>query len=335
LFIILAARVNLGDLVTLSWQALAILAFVHFIARPLKIVSATVGASLSWQEKTMISWIGPRGIIAAAVSALFALRLSQLGFEGADLLVTLTFVVIIGTVVFQSLTAKPLARWLGVMEQAPQGLLFIGANSVSRTIAKELKKNGFEVMLADSYRTNVRQARMEGLKVFHGNPVSRLAEKELDLVGIGRMLGLSQNDDLNLLAVQRYTREFGKKRVYALSSQASQRKSDREKISEELVGVVLFSEDATYSKLASLVAQGAEMRTTNISEEFTFEDYLEKYGNKAIPMFLLDSRKRLSILSGLPSADQVPAGSRIVALVKAERVVEKIEEKKQDAAKAQ
>ncbi|HAG92525.1 MAG TPA: sodium:proton antiporter, partial [Gammaproteobacteria bacterium] len=110
LFIILAARVNLGDLVTLSWQALAILAFVHFIARPLKIVSATVGASLSWQEKTMISWIGPRGIIAAAVSALFALRLSQLGFEGADLLVTLTFVVIIGTVVFQSLTAKPLAR---------------------------------------------------------------------------------------------------------------------------------------------------------------------------------------------------------------------------------
>ena len=105
--------------------------------------------------------------------------------------------------------------------------------------------------------------------------------------------------------------------------------------SEELVGVVLFSEDATYSKLASLVAQGAEMRTTNISEEFTFEDYLEKYGNKAIPMFLLDSRKRLSILSGLPSADQVPAGSRIVALVKAERVVEKIEEKKQDAAKAQ
>ncbi|MEN8671211.1 MAG: sodium:proton antiporter, partial [Ketobacter sp.] len=103
LFIILAARVNLGDLVTLSWQALAILAFVHFIARPLKIVSATVGASLSWQEKTMISWIGPRGNIAAALSARIALRLSQLGFEGADLLVPLTFVVIIGTVVFQSL----------------------------------------------------------------------------------------------------------------------------------------------------------------------------------------------------------------------------------------
>lgn len=328
LFILLAARVDLGELTTLSWQALAILGFIHFIARPLKIISATLGTSLTWQEKTLIAWIGPRGIIAAAVSALFALRLSQLGYENADLLVTLTFVVIIGTVVFQSLTAKPLARWLGVVEQAPQGLLFVGANPVSRTIAVELKKHGFDVMLADSYRNNVKQARMEGLKVFHGNPVSRLAEKELDLVGVGRMLGLSQNDDLNVLAVQRYMREFGKKRVYALPSQASQRKSERERVADELLGVALFSEDATYSKLASLVSQGAEMRTTNISEEFTFADYLEKYGSSALPMFVIDARKRLTILSGLPEAEEVPPGSRIVAMVKVERVVEKMEDKK-------
>jgi len=334
LFIILAARVDLRDLGLLSWEALAILGFVHFIARPLKIISATMGTSITWQEKTLIAWIGPRGIIAAAVSALFALRLDQLGFANADLLVALTFVVIIGTVVFQSLTAKPLANWLGVVEQAPRGVLFIGANVVSRTIAVELKKQGIDVMLADSYRTNVRQARMDGLKVFHGNPVSRLAEKELDLVGVGRMLGLSQNDDLNLLAVQRYTREFGKKRVYALPTQASLRKSERETVSEELAGVRLFSEDATYSKLASLIAQGAEMRATHISEEFTLDNYLEKYGSNAIPMFVLDSRKRLTILSDLPLAEQVPAGSRLIALVTAERVAEKLEEKKLEATRS-
>jgi NhaP-type Na+/H+ or K+/H+ antiporter len=338
LFIVLAARVDLGELLTLSWQALAILGFIHFIARPLKIMTATFGTSLSWQEKTLIAWIGPRGIIAAAVSALFALRLSQLGYENAELLVTLTFVVIIGTVVFQSLTAKPLATALGVVEQAPQGVLFIGANVVSRTIAKELKKNGFDVMLADSYRNNVKQARMEGMKVFHGNPVSRLAEKELDLVGFGRMVGVSQNDDLNLLAVQRYLREFGKKRVYALPSQASLRKSERDVVSDELTGVRLFSEDATYSKLASLISQGAEMRTTNISEEFTFDDYLEKYDNNAIPMFVIEGRKRLNVLSGIPDAEQVPPGSKVIALVKAASVVgktvEKMEEKRQDTLKS-
>jgi len=334
LFILLAARVDLEGLIDLSWQAVAMLAFVHFIARPLKIATATLGSSLTWQEKTMISWIGPRGIIAAAVSALFALRLTQLGFENADLLVTLTFVIIIGTVVFQSLTAKPLAKMLKVVEQSPQGLLFIGANAVSRTIGKAVQDNGFQVMLADSFRNNVRQARMAGLKVFHGNPVSSLAEKEIDLVGFGRLIGVSQNDDLNILAVQRYQREFGKNRVFSLPSQASQKKSDRNVVSEEMRGMPLFSKDATYSRLASLIAQGAEMRTTSLSEEFTLQHYFEKYGGNAIPMFIINVKKRLMVLSEAPTPEDVEPGCKIISLVKVEEAIEKnIENKKQEALK--
>ncbi len=319
LFVLLAARLELDSLWSLSWQALAILGFVHFIARPLKIATATLGSSITWQEKVLIAWIGPRGIIAAAVSALFALRLQQLNYPNADLLVSLTFVVIIGTVVFQSLTAKPLASMLGVMEKAPQGVLFVGANPVCRTIAKAVSENGFEVLLADSYHGNVRQARMAGLRVFHGNPVSRLADKELNLVGIGVMLGISQNDDLNLLAVQRYQNEFGKKRVYALPTQASLGKSERNAVSEELTGVRLFSADNTYSKLASLIAQGAEMRTTNISEEFTLDDYREKYGNNAIPMFIIKDKSTLQTLSDWPTLEQAVAGSKIIALIKVDK----------------
>lgn len=329
LFVLLAARVDLNGLMDLGWQALVILAFVHFIARPLKIITATMGTSLTWQEKTMIAWIGPRGIIAAAISALFALRLSQLEFENADLLVTLTFIVIIGTVVFQSLTAKPLAKMLDVVEQAPQGVLLIGANIVSRTIGKAIQDNGFEVMLADSFRNNVRTARMAGLKVFHGNPVSRLAEKEIDLVGYGRMIGLSQNDDLNVLAVQRYQREFDKKRVFSLPGQA-QRKSERNTVSEEMRGQSLFAPDATYSRLASLISQGAEMRTTNLSEEFTLEDYLKKYGSNAIPMFLINNRKKLVVLTEPPHTDDVEPGFKILSLVRPEEAAEKnIENKKE------
>ncbi len=322
LFILLAARVDIDGLLQLSWQALTILAFIHFVARPLKIVSATMGTSITWQEKTLIAWIGPRGIIAAAVSALFALRLQQENYPDADLLVSLTFVVIIGTVVFQSLTAKPLASALGVVEPAPRGFLIVGANLVCRTIAKAIQENGFDVLLADSFHTNVRQARMMGLKVFHGNPVSRLADKELDLIGVGTMLGMSQNDDLNVLAVQRYQNEFGKKRVFSLPSQGSQRKSDRELVSDELTGIKLFAPDNTYSKLASLIAQGAEIRTTNISEEFTLLDYQEKYSSNAIPLFVISDKKQLVPLSGWPTEDQAVAGSKIMALVKVEKPVE-------------
>ena len=316
LFILLAARVDLWELASLSWQALAILAFVHFVARPLKILTSTWGTSLSWPEKVMISWIGPRGIIAAAVSALFALRLSQLGYEGTDVLITLTFVVIIGTVVFQSLTAKPLAMRLGVVESSPQGLLLIGANTVARMIGRELKKNGFEVLLTDSYRPNVKQAKMEGLHVFYGNPISQFAERELDLVSIGRLLGMSQNSDLNLLAMQRYAAEFGENNVFALPTQSSLAKNDRQQVSNELRGSVLFAEDAGYSNLASLIAQGANMRTTNISEAFTYGDYLDQYGSSAIPMFVINPQKRLVVLSKRPEVESVLPGSKLIALVR-------------------
>ena len=62
----------------------------------------------------VLSWIAPRGIVAAAVSALFALKLEQQGYVEANLLVSLTFMVIIGTVVFQSATGGLLGEKLGV-----------------------------------------------------------------------------------------------------------------------------------------------------------------------------------------------------------------------------
>ena len=66
--------------------------------------------------------------MAAAVSALFAIKLESQGYAGANLLVPITFVIIIGTVVLQSLTAGPLARMLKVSEPDSSGFLIVGAN---------------------------------------------------------------------------------------------------------------------------------------------------------------------------------------------------------------
>lgn len=46
---------------------------MQFFARPLKIALATRGTYLRWQERALLAWIGPRGIVAAAVAALFAI----------------------------------------------------------------------------------------------------------------------------------------------------------------------------------------------------------------------------------------------------------------------
>ena len=118
LFIVLAARLEMQELEQLGWMALVVLAIIQLVARPASVLVATLGSNLNWREKSLLAWIAPRGIVAAAISALFAERLLQNGVEGAEMLVPLTFMVIIGTVALQSLTARPLARLLKVAEPA-------------------------------------------------------------------------------------------------------------------------------------------------------------------------------------------------------------------------
>ncbi|MBT4160196.1 MAG: sodium:proton antiporter, partial [Gammaproteobacteria bacterium] len=132
LFILLAARVDFEGLVAIGWPAALVVAVIILVARPLAVFVSTIGSELSINERLLIAWIGPRGIVCAAVAAIFALRLEQVGAEGASLLVPLAFSVIITTVVLQSLTARRLAGLLGVRDPAPAGYLIIGSGQVAR-----------------------------------------------------------------------------------------------------------------------------------------------------------------------------------------------------------
>ncbi len=183
LFIILAARVEFAAIAELGWGLVAVLALLMLVARPLSIFLSAIGTSLNWREKLFLSWIAPRGIVAAAVSALFAFQLQKLGYESAGALVPLVFMLIIATVTLQSLTARPIARLLRVAEPAEYGFLILGANPVARMIGTALKKYEVPVTLADTNWENVRQARMENLQVYFGNPVSEHASTHLDLTG--------------------------------------------------------------------------------------------------------------------------------------------------------
>jgi NhaP-type Na+/H+ or K+/H+ antiporter len=112
---------------------------VVLLARPLVVWLATLGSNYSWQQKALIAWVAPRGIVAAAVSSLFALRLEETGHEGASALVALTFLVIIATVLLQSVSARKVTRALGLAEAEPNGMLFVGANPVARALGVALQ----------------------------------------------------------------------------------------------------------------------------------------------------------------------------------------------------
>ena len=314
LFVILAGRIDPAVLQRLGWGAVAVFLVMQLVGRPLKVAVATLGSSLSWRERALIAWVGPRGIVAAAIAALFALRLETAGVPEADLMVPLVFGIIIATVAFQGATARPLARWLGVAEPEPRGFLIVGANPLARAVGCELKTLGFDLLLADSSRENVRAARMAGLPIFYGNPVSVHADRRLDLVGLGRLLGLSPDPDQNALAALRYRSEFGAAEIYSIQSTVDVAGEQRRALSQEFRGRTLFGDDVSYASLAKMLNSGAEVRTTRLSETFDYDDFVRRHWKRAVPLFALTPKGRLRVFVAGEELEPGP-GWRLVALV--------------------
>ena len=319
LFILLAARLDLNAMIGLGPLVLILLLVIQFIARPLNVLLSTAGSSLNWRERSLLAWIAPRGIVAAAVSAIFAIRLHEAGHQGALLLVPLTFAVIIGTVVLQSATARPLARLLKVAEPAPSGFLIIGANGPARTLGKALQQLGSRVLLTDSSWENIRAARMEGLPTYFGNPASQHADAHLDLVGLGHLLALSPSGEMNTLALMRFRHELGHQRMFGLASGQESRRTDKHRTSLEHRGNQLGSEALTYAKLASQLSQGAELYSTTLTDGFGWDDYRALHGERATLLFVRDDSGWVHVVT--PESTIKPAaGWTLLALIQPETV---------------
>ncbi|CAG8998712.1 MAG: K(+)/H(+) antiporter NhaP2 [Candidatus Celerinatantimonas neptuna] len=310
LFILLAARVNLDNLIALGWPLLILLGVVQFIARPLCVLCSAYTPKLSWRDRAFLSWIAPRGIVAAAVSSLFALRLQQAGVADADKLVSLSFAVIIATVILQSLTAGPVARLLGVVQEAPSGILLIGANTLARSIAKALRKAEFNVLLADPVWENYRLARMDGLDVYYGNPQSEQAEAILDFSSIRQVFALSPNRHQNANAIAHFAYTFSPEQVYSIRSTQGKGFANQESTAFR-ARQILFSEDCTFTKLNSLLKQGWQVKTTKLKEAFDWQAYKERQ-KEALPLFVVDKKGLLVPMIG--NGYQPEAEETIIAL---------------------
>ncbi|MFC0269244.1 cation:proton antiporter [Kushneria aurantia] len=313
LFILLAARITQEQLATISWPAWLFLAILMFIARPITVWVCTLGTGLHWREKALLAWLSPRGIVAAAVASLFAIKLEQAGVEGADMLVPITFLVIIGTVVIQSLFSRPIVKALGVNEPEPTGFLIIGANPVARAIAGELMALGWTVRLTDTSWDAVQEARMAGLPVYYGNPLSEHAVQHLEMTGIGRLLPLSPYRELNNLAALHFEHNLGHGNVFRLAEEPgknAKRQQDR------ALGHLprLFSEEATFAHLASLIANGAELRVARITDSFTLDEYRRIHNSRLMPLFCISANNRLRVLHTANELT-VRSGERLVSLI--------------------
>jgi hypothetical protein len=181
---------------------------------------------------------------------------------------------------------------LGLAEQNPQGVLMIGAHLFARRLAEQLVRHGIRVVLIDSNYRHVTNGRLEGLDVVYGNALSEETIDRLDFGGIGRMLALTGNDEVNALLVLQFPEFFGRSEVYQLPS------SDgiAHIAPVHMRGRFLFGRGITYEFLNEQLEEGATMRATALTHSFTYQDYLKTH-DVPIPLGLITRDNRLNFFT--------------------------------------
>ncbi|MCO8121649.1 cation:proton antiporter [Stieleria sp. TO1_6] len=312
LFIVLGSRVDLELLQQVGWAGPLFVALLVLLVRPVSVFVALIGSGMSFKEQTFIAALAPRGIVAAAVSSIFALRIEQTagpGMVGADQLAVITFLVIIGTVTIYGLLASPIANWLGLSDPNRNGVLITGADPWVVQFGIELKKAGCPVVLIDTNYRKITQAKMQGLDAVCANMMNEHAREELPLTGVGHMLAMTSNDEVNSLAVRECRSMFGRANTYQLTFNSESRRG----MTRNLMGRELFEKELTHSQIRRLIDDGYEFKSTAISDTFGYEDFQRLYPDHHV-LAVIEGKSFLNIIT-VDEPFELEAGETVIALV--------------------
>ncbi len=216
LFVLLAANLSIPSIFVLGWGGVQTVLVMMAIVRPLNIIICTWNSSFTWRQKAFIAWCGPRGIVAASVASLFAIVLTDRGVNGGDSIKALVFLTIAMTVFLQGLTAKWVAKLLGLSAAEASGIVIVGGNALGLLVARLFQSNGQRVTLVDTSAESCKQAIALDIPAFVSNGLDMRALAEAGLDSVGTFIALTINTDVNLVLAQRAMEEFRPPKVFAV-----------------------------------------------------------------------------------------------------------------------
>ncbi len=312
LFILLAANISLDDLLLVyNWKTAILMAIVIFVLRPLGVFLSTVNSSLKTNEKIFISWVGPRGIVAAGIASLFGTKLVLKGEPGAEYITPLVFAVVLVTVLLNATTARPVASMVGVFLKKSDGILIVGASKVSRLIASYLQKSGRHVVVLDSNRLNVNKAKELGLEAITANIYSDDLTDNIELNDVGYLLAMTGNDEINKQAISRFGKYFGENGTFRLMTSEEMRQR------QHLSARELFSYTHDYTRFTEVAHDFPSIQEIPVGSESQFLRVLNIIGENetAIPLFIKRPNGFLDLITA-PDELEVEEGSALVYLGK-------------------
>lgn len=214
LFILLSAKVQTDAILSEGLSGVIVIFMMMFLVRPISVFLSTLRTGLSWREKVFISWIGPRGIVAASMASLFVTTFKGVDIVEGNRLLALTFLTIMITVTLQGLTASRLAHLLGLHSMEGRKAVIIGAGRFGLKIASILQEYGRPVVLVDTNESLIERARQLGFDTAHGNALEEEVLKKAGIEEAETLVAVTSNSEVNVLTSQIAGESFGIKRAF-------------------------------------------------------------------------------------------------------------------------
>lgn len=285
-FIILSATLDWETVQQFQFRFIVFLILLLFLVRPISVLVALLFTSVPWRERLFIAWIAPRGIVAVAITGLFALRLTEYGMPGAEALVPLSFAVVIATIFAHGFSAAWVAEKLGIAEGKGEGVLIVGATRWSVALGKLLKKMDVDVMIADTSRFALRRAKQEELRIHQGDILDEAHNDNVDLGEFQHLIVATDDDSHNQLITADLGPEMGFDQITRLSN-------DSRGKSKVGYGRILFESGADFTSLLDRERAGWRFSKTNITPVFSEEEYRRNLGEGEEPLAVLKEDGRL------------------------------------------
>jgi Trk K+ transport system NAD-binding subunit len=295
LFILLSANISVEDLLLIyNWKTAILFAVIIFIVRPLGVFLSTANSGLSTKEKLFISWVGPRGIVAAGIASLFGTKLVELGVPGAEYITPLVFGLVLVTVLLNATTARMVASLLGVFLKKSEGVMIIGGSRISRLIAAYLQKNDRHVVLVDSNRANVEKAKELGIDALSANIYNDDLSDNIELSDMGFLLAMTGNDAINRQAMAKFGKDFGENGTFRLIT-TEELKSNKTKEND------LFCSTHDYVELTRVAEEYPSIQEIEVFNQKVFTNIIDLINeNKdAIPLFVKSKDGVISLIDNL------------------------------------
>lgn len=287
LFILLAANINMNQLLLLyTWKTAALFALVVFVLRPLAVFLSTINSRLKFNEKLFISWVGPRGIVAAGIASLFGSKLLKQGVEGAEYITPLVFMIVLGTVLLNATTARLFAKIVGVFLRSSNAILIVGASSPARLIAGFLKRKGKRVIIIDSNENFINQAIKEDLEALPVNIYDDDLRDNIELNDVGYLIAITGNDAVNSYALTNFSNEFGEHGAFRLASSLEVVNASEEERK------AFFTPNDDYINLSEAFRENPTIKEILIGSKKEYDAILKSLAKeeKSIPLFIQNSK---------------------------------------------